>query len=63
MKKLEEERFKKVINKAEDAFWEVIADGYQEIKEDVGYDVVLPLFSAMDSAVRLWVEANSEDSE
>lgn len=59
----EDERLANALEKADAAFWSVIAEAYPEITTgDLDPFTVHGLCSEMESAVRAWITANSEEA-
>ena len=56
-----EKRIKKILPKAQDAFWAVIAKEFKEVKSgDFGPGELMAMEKAMETAVYRWLENNYE---
>jgi len=60
-KKVPQSRIRKVMEKAQDAFWKVVAKEFKEVKYgDMDPMQVLQVEDAMTNAINLWLENNYE---
>jgi len=58
----EQEKVRKVVDEAEEAFWAIIAKNYPEIKTgDLCFSVVGPWTLGNRDVVRIWLDTNKEE--